>query len=123
MAHRTEIRYSDYSSIETFDQNGPNNYSDLFNNFNDAYSIVEEDAGYILTENLQDRSFRSALSLAGWKPGQNMHAQALEWWEFDWEYGQSPVGTPVSLEVSLTNAEGVRNKAPKNLQSLTTYVS
>lgn len=57
----------------------------------DPYSAVEQDAGYILSGNLQDRSFRSGLSLAGWKPGNDMEAQAVEWWEFDWEYGQAPV--------------------------------
>ena len=53
---------------------------------------MEQDAGYILSDNLQDRSFRSGLSLAGWKPGRDMEAQAVEWWEFDFEYGETPVG-------------------------------
>ena len=52
---------------------------------------MEQDAGYILSENLQDRSVRSALSLAGWKPKKNMEAQATEWWQFDWEYANTPV--------------------------------
>ncbi len=52
---------------------------------------MEQDAGYILSENLQDRSIRSALSLAGWKPKKNMEAQATEWWQFDWEYANTPV--------------------------------
>lgn len=51
---------------------------------------MEQDAGYILTYNLQDRSVRSGLSLAGWKPGPDPQAQAVEWWEFDWEYGYNP---------------------------------
>lgn len=68
-------------------------FTDLIADFEgDPYSTVEQDAGYILSDNLQDRSFRSGLSLAGWKPGMDMEAQAVEWWEFDWEYGQSPVG-------------------------------
>ncbi|MCJ1321281.1 hypothetical protein MMC15_006625 [Xylographa vitiligo] len=82
--------YSDYSSIETFDQTGAVNYTDLLDTFDDAYSVLEQDAGYILTKNLQDRSYRAGLSLSGWKPGKNMQAQATEWWQFDWEYGQSP---------------------------------
>lgn len=68
-------------------------FTDLIDDYEgDPYSTVEQDAGYILSDNLQDRSFRSGLSLAGWKPGNDMEAQAVEWWEFDWEYGQSPVG-------------------------------
>ena len=61
---------------------------------------MEQDAGYILSDDLQDRSFRSGLSLAGWKPGNDLKAQAVEWWEFDWEFGQSPVG-----EVSTVHSE------------------
>ena len=85
--------YSNYSSIETFNQNGAVDFTDLIDDYEgDPYSTVEQDAGYILSNNLQDRSFRSGLSLAGWKPGNDMEAQAVEWWEFDWEYGETPVG-------------------------------
>ena len=83
--------YSNYSSIETFDQTGAVDYSNLLNDYDNAFTTVSEAAGNILSENLQDRSFRSGLSLAGWKPKKNMRAQASEWWQFDWEYGESPV--------------------------------
>jgi len=63
----------------------------LFDDYNKAYTILQQDAGYILTENLQDRSVRSGLALGGWKPRKNMKAQAIEWWQFDWEYAQTPV--------------------------------
>lgn len=62
---------------------------------------MEQDAGYILTENLQDRSVRSALSLAGWKPRKNMEAQAIEWWQFDWEYANTPVRLTEDLQECL----------------------
>ncbi|KAI1460550.1 putative flavin-containing polyamine oxidase [Annulohypoxylon moriforme] len=82
--------YSNYSSILTYDETGANDYSDLFDSFEDAYGTMEQDAGYILTENLQDTSTRAGLSLAGWKPKKDMHAQALEWWEWDWETAWPP---------------------------------
>ncbi|KZT22391.1 putative flavin-containing polyamine oxidase [Neolentinus lepideus HHB14362 ss-1] len=82
--------YSNYTSIETFSSTGANDFTSLLNDFDDAYAYVEQDAGYILTEGLQDRSFRSGLSLAGWKPQRDMAAQAVEWWEFDWEYAYCP---------------------------------
>ncbi|KAI9838848.1 MAG: hypothetical protein M1819_004055 [Sarea resinae] len=81
--------YSNYSSIQTFNGTGAVDYTDLLDDFEDAYSVLEQDAGYILSENLQDRSVRSGLSLAGWKP-KSMEAQAVEWWEWDWEYAYSP---------------------------------
>ena len=67
------------------------NFTHLFDEFEEAYTTVEQDAGYILTRNFQDRSLRSGLSLAGWKPGHDKAQQAVEWWEFDWEYSYSPV--------------------------------
>ena len=84
--------YSNYSSIETFDESGAVDFTDLITEFeDDPYSTLEEDAGYILVDNLQDRSVRSGLSLAGWKPKQDKQAQAVEWWEWDFEYAYTPV--------------------------------
>lgn len=82
--------YSDYDSIATFNETGATNFTGLLDDFEDAYSKLEQDAGHILTQNLQDRSVRSGLSLAGWKPGKDSAAQAVEWWEFDWEYASNP---------------------------------
>ncbi|KAL2058091.1 hypothetical protein ABVK25_001709 [Lepraria finkii] len=82
--------YSNYSSLETFNQDGANDFTDLIEEFETDYSTLEQDAGYILTENLQDRSTRSGLSLARWKPGKDPEAQASEWWEWDFEYAYPP---------------------------------
>lgn len=82
--------YSDYSSILTYNSSGPSNYTDLLDDYEDSYSTVEQEAGYILSQNLQDRTLRTGLSLADWKPKKNMEQQAAEWWEFDWEYAYSP---------------------------------
>lgn len=84
-------RYSDYSALTTFNETGAVNFTGLLDDFEDAYSTLEQDAGDILTQNLQDRSVRSGLSLAGWKPGKDAAAQAVEWWQFDWEYAFTPV--------------------------------
>ena len=88
---KTHPSYSNYSLIETFNANGAADFTDLINDFEDAYSTLEQDAGYILSDNLQDRSIRSGLSLAGWKPGKNKEAEAVEWWQWDWEYAFPPV--------------------------------
>ncbi|KAI2637284.1 amine oxidase [Xylaria nigripes] len=82
--------FSNYSSILTYDKNGPADFGTLFDDMDAAYSIAEQDAGYVLTENLQDTSMRAALSVAGWKPKKDMRAQAIEWWNWDWEAAQSP---------------------------------
>lgn len=82
--------YSDYSSIETFNASGMVDYTSLLNDYQTAYAIVQQDAGVLLANNLQDRSMRAGLSLAGWNPRKDANAQAAEWWQFDWEYSYPP---------------------------------
>ncbi|KAI4153297.1 MAG: hypothetical protein LQ340_002405, partial [Diploschistes diacapsis] len=75
----------------TFNASGAHDFTDLLNDYDNSYSTLEEDAGYILTDNLQDRSVRTGLSLSGWNPRGNAEQQAAEWWQFDWEYAQTPI--------------------------------
>jgi polyamine oxidase len=82
--------YSNYSSILTYDETGYVDYSELLDDYEDSYSTFEQDAGYILTENLLDVSARAGLTLSGWTPGNDKHAEAVDWWEWDWEYGNTP---------------------------------
>ncbi|KAF2093608.1 putative flavin-containing polyamine oxidase [Rhizodiscina lignyota] len=85
--------FSDYDSILTYNQHGEKDFDPLWDEFDDAYSRLEQDAGYILTDNLQDRTVRSGLSLAEWKPrlkDDMMAAYAVEWWEWDWETSYTP---------------------------------
>lgn len=75
----------------TYGVTGPVDYLSKVDDFSDAYSIVEHDAGYILEENLQDKSFRAALNIAGWKPFGDPQALAVEWYEMDYENAQTVV--------------------------------
>lgn len=88
--HAVQNTYSDYDSILTFDEEGAADFGPLFDEMDAAYTTAEQDAGYVLTENLQDSSMRAAFSLAGWKPKKDMHAQAIEWWTWDWETAWPP---------------------------------
>ncbi|KAF2032882.1 amine oxidase [Setomelanomma holmii] len=82
--------YSDFSSILTYDSTGYNNYSDIIDEFEEYWAIFEQDAGTILSENLQDRSFRAGLWQSGWRPKQDAQKKAVEWWMWDWETSQTP---------------------------------
>jgi polyamine oxidase len=84
--------YSNYSSILTYNETGPVDYTSLLSDYEDqAWSIFEQKAGTILTENLQDRSMRAGLIQAGWTPKKlDMAAQAVEWWMWDWETSFTP---------------------------------
>ncbi|KAJ5242037.1 uncharacterized protein N7469_000364 [Penicillium citrinum] len=83
--------YSNYSSILTYDDSGFNDYASLLDDFEDLYDGAAEQAGILLKENLQDQTARTGLALAGWRPKvDDMKAQAVEWWEWDWEDAYSP---------------------------------
>lgn len=49
------------------------------------------DAGSLLLNNLQDRTFRAAFRLQGWDPAKNdSYRQTAEWWLFDGEFVYKP---------------------------------
>lgn len=83
--------YSNYDSILTYDETGASDFSHLLTEFDDSWdSAAMYAAGSILTENLQDTSARAGLSVAGWKPKQDMKKAAAEWWQWDWDASYSP---------------------------------
>ncbi|ROV96927.1 hypothetical protein VSDG_04077 [Cytospora chrysosperma] len=82
--------YSDYDSVLTYDETGAVDYLNLIDEYENAYDTAAADAGKLLTENLQDTSTRAGLSLAGWKPKQDMKKAAVEWWEWDSSAAYSP---------------------------------
>ncbi|KPI41316.1 Polyamine oxidase [Cyphellophora attinorum] len=82
--------YSNYSSIETFTQDGPADYADLIDDVEDGWTVMEQNVGEFITQNIQDYSVRSGFSLGGWKPGKDAERQAVEWWTWDWEYAWQP---------------------------------
>lgn len=82
--------YSNYSSMLTYDHTGFVDYTDIMDEYDDAYDIAAADAGFLLSSNRQDPSARAGFSLAGWKPKKDMHAQAVEFWNWDWETAYAP---------------------------------
>lgn len=82
--------YSNYSSILTYDETGANDFSSVLDTWEETYSVAEANAGTALSENLQDLSARTGLSIADWKPKKDMQAQAVEWWSWDWETAIPP---------------------------------
>ncbi|KAH6884599.1 hypothetical protein B0T10DRAFT_462929 [Thelonectria olida] len=96
--------FANYSSLLTYDQDGANDFTDLLDLFDEKFSIAQEDAGYILTENLQDTSVRAGLSVAGWKPGKDMHAQAADWWGWDFESAYPPEQSGFQFGIAGNNA-------------------
>ncbi|KAI0016095.1 amine oxidase [Xylariomycetidae sp. FL0641] len=96
--------YSDYGSLRTYDAGGAADFGDRFARLDAAYGAAERAAGAALRANLQDSSMRAALAVAGWKPRQDMRAQAAEWWFWDWDAAQSPDESGWVFGVAAENA-------------------
>lgn len=82
--------YSDYDSLATYDETGASDYAGVLAEYDDASATAYADAGYYLTENLQDPAARVGLALAGWTPAGDMKKAAVEWWNWDWDGSYAP---------------------------------
>ncbi|RYC78929.1 hypothetical protein BFJ63_vAg18192 [Fusarium oxysporum f. sp. narcissi] len=102
--HKVKNTFSNTSAILTYDETGYSNYADLIDLFDEKWKKAEQDAGYILTENLQDTSTRAGLSLAGWKPMRDMKMAAVDWWGWDFETAFSPEESGFLYGVAGNNA-------------------
>ncbi|KAI1539240.1 polyamine oxidase [Pyrenophora tritici-repentis] len=79
---------SDAFSIATYNETGAVDYTDILDEFEDYWSKFEQSAGTILSENLQDRSFRAGLWQSGWRPKSDPTRKAVEYYLWDWETAQ-----------------------------------
>lgn len=78
-----KTHYSNYDNVSTYNKDGYSDYSHLLDLYEDAYDIASQNAGEILTQNLQDMNAKSGLALAGWNPKPfDMEAQAVDWWSW-----------------------------------------
>ncbi|RSL55939.1 hypothetical protein CEP53_006935 [Fusarium sp. AF-6] len=102
--HKVKNVYSDYDSLLTYDQDGPADYSDAFEEFDEKFDKATKDAGYIQTDNLQDTSVRAGLSLAGWKPRQDPYKQVADWWGWDFETAYPPEQSGFQFGIAGNNA-------------------
>lgn len=81
--HGLKNTFSNYSSILTYNETGPSDYSELLDRYSKANEKMSAHAGTLLVENRQDQTARAGLALAGWNPKHSeMAAQAVEWWSW-----------------------------------------
>ncbi|KAH7347039.1 polyamine oxidase-like protein [Pyrenochaeta sp. MPI-SDFR-AT-0127] len=81
---------SDTSSIATYNETGAVDYVDIIDEYEEYWAIFEQNAGAILTKNLQDRSFSAGLWQSGWRTKGDAARKAVEYWMWDWEVAQTP---------------------------------
>ncbi|CAG7924131.1 unnamed protein product [Penicillium olsonii] len=93
-----KTHYSNYDNVSTYNKDGYSDYSHLLDLYEDAYDIASQNAGEILTQNLQDQNAKSGLALAGWNPkSTDMEAQAVDWWSWDFEDAYSPLESSLAF--------------------------
>lgn len=72
-------RYSNYTNMTTYDETGENDYMYLFNEIEEAYLAYEQEAGFVITDNLLDTSVRGMMRDAGWNQDRDSHKAVIDW--------------------------------------------
>jgi polyamine oxidase len=72
-----------------FDENGPANFTDIFDEYEAAYTDLTVAAGARVDQNLVDTTARTGYGMIDVKP-KTPHEMAVEYYTFDWEYAQTP---------------------------------
>ncbi|RPD60845.1 amine oxidase [Lentinus tigrinus ALCF2SS1-6] len=88
--HNLTTHFNDwFGSISTYDSTGAVDYIDVFNDAGDAYGELTVAAGARVDRKLVDGTARTGYSLIKAK-ARTAHAMASEYYQFDWEYAQTP---------------------------------
>ena len=108
-------RYSNWSSIDYFDENGHDEgkLEEAFAKFEDDIFPKAEKISDLRQERGQiDLNFRAGLNLAGWT-AQTPYEKTVEYFSFDWEYAEPPVQSSFIQNInSFTyNFEGFGNES------------
>jgi len=76
--------------LATYDETGPVDYLDVFNDSGNEYDELTVVAGARVQKSLVDTTARTGYSLIGSKP-MTPAEKACEYYQFDWEYAQTPL--------------------------------
>ena len=72
-----------------FDEHGTANFTDIFEEYEEAYINLTISAGARVDLNLVDTTARTGYGMIDSKP-RTPHEMAVEYYTFDWEYAQTP---------------------------------
>lgn len=102
----------------TYNETGAVNFTSEISAFEDAVDELARDAGQLLSDNIQDRTFRQGLIHVGWTPEQRAYPQAadaVEWWLYDGEQAYTPDETSLVFNAAVSNFSFVQFSAENNL--------
>ncbi|KZS99844.1 uncharacterized protein LAESUDRAFT_609123, partial [Laetiporus sulphureus 93-53] len=89
--HQVKTVYSDWSgSITTYDESGAVNYTDIFNDSDEYFTTLTVVAGERVENQLADLLLEADTLSIDAKPTTPAE-KACEYYQFDWEYAQTPV--------------------------------
>ncbi|KAF8154024.1 hypothetical protein B0H34DRAFT_662165 [Crassisporium funariophilum] len=88
--HKIKTQFNDwFGSVSTYDASGNVDFLDVFSTSEDDFADITVLAGSRVDSRLVDMSGRTGYAMIGAKPA-NAHARASEYYQFDWEYAQTP---------------------------------
>ncbi|KAH9477058.1 Polyamine oxidase 6 [Psilocybe cubensis] len=88
--HGVKTQFNDwFGSVSTFDATGAVDFLDVFDQSGDDFDNLTVVAGARVDQNLVDLSARTGYGLLK-ANAKNAHASASEYYQFDWEYAQTP---------------------------------
>lgn len=87
---------SNFTRILTYNESGLANFESEIEEYENAFFRMTQEAGELLTDNIQDKTIREGLVHVGWEPDQRDYpaaADAVEWWLYDGEQAYTPEET------------------------------
>lgn len=93
---KIESQESNFSRILTYNESGLADFESEIEEYEGAFFRMTQEAGELLTDNIQDKTIREGLMHVGWKPDQRDYpaaADAVEWWLYDGEQAYTPEET------------------------------
>lgn len=87
---------SNFSRILTYNESGLADFESEIEEYENAFFRMTQEAGELVTDNIQDKTIREGLMHVGWKPDQRDYpaaADAVEWWLYDGEQAYTPEET------------------------------
>ncbi|KAH8093152.1 amine oxidase [Cristinia sonorae] len=90
--HGIETRKSSFFNITTFDETGAVDFRDAIAGAATNYARLTDAAGVRVSHSLVDATARGGYALTGSQPS-NRYEMASEYFQFDWEYAQTPEET------------------------------
>ncbi len=85
-------------SLETFTEKGPVPYADRIEAYDEAYAVLEREAGQTILESRPDQTYAEGLAEGGWTRNDAI-ANAIEWYECDFEYAEKSVSFRVKSSI------------------------